>query len=345
MKFKHLLVAVLSILSIIVACSPDDPTVSLVPDRDRTEQQIADKDSLITYLETHYYNSQELNGIANINVTDIDITELVDGETLPDGHTLLIDVVETKVITYEEADYEYYILKINQGGGDSSPKFTDKVRVTYEGRTVADDAEVFDSAVTPTDFNLVGGGLVSGGVIKGWQLVFPEFNVAEGFVPGSTTVYNNYGVGVMFIPSGLAYFSSTLVGIPSYSNLIFKFSLLQTEVNDHDNDGIPSYLEDLNNDFEVLNDDTDENSISNYIDGDDDGDGVLTRNELERTEYVVDTNSGETEPVLQANEFELSRTTESGVITIITGTIADSNSNDIADYLEENIAIDYSDTE
>jgi len=80
----------------------------------------------------------------------------------------------------------------------------------------------------------------------------------------------------MFIPSGLAYFAGSQNGIPSYSNLIFKFELLQYEVDDHDNDGVPSYIEDYNMNLDVNDEDTDEDEIPDYFDVDDDGDGVLT---------------------------------------------------------------------
>src|SRR5690606_32052266 len=128
----------------------------------------------------------------------------------------------------------------------------------------------------------------------------------------------NYGLGVMFIPSGLAYFGSPLIGVPAYSNLIFRFELYQMEVNDHDNDGIPSYLEDINENGNVYDDNTDGDNIPNFLDNDDDGDGVLTINELLPTTYVVDTNIGDVEPILAEGEFERSRTTTAGVITIKT---------------------------
>ena len=340
MKLRTFLSSIFVFTVIIFSCSPDDPDVALVPDRDRTEQQATDKALLLIYLDTHYYNSTDLSAINNPEPSDIIISELVDGGTVPAGHTLLASAVETRTTVYEETDYEYYILKISQGGGDNSPNFTDKVRVEYEGSLI-EDASVFDSAVNPVDFNLVGFGVNSGGVITGWQRVFPEFNTAASFTTGSNVEYDDYGVGVMFLPSGLSYFSTQLVGIPSYSNLIFKFTLFQSEVNDHDNDGVPSYIEDLNNNSSTFDEDTDENSIVNYVDPDDDGDGVLTRNELFRTEYIVDTNIGELEPVLDTNEFELSRTQSLGVITIITGTILDTDNNSIPDYLDENITINY----
>jgi hypothetical protein len=49
---------------------------------------------------------------------------------------------------------------------------------------------------------------------------------------------------------------------------------------DHDNDGIPSWMEDLNGNGYLLDDDTDGDGVPNYIDNDDDGDGVLTIDEI-----------------------------------------------------------------
>ncbi|RZN83199.1 MAG: hypothetical protein EVB11_05640 [Winogradskyella sp.] len=340
MKLRRILSSIAIFSLVILACSPDDPDFVPVEDRDRTEQQTTDKAILLDYLQSHYYNSGALSSIQNPEVSDIVITELAEGQAVPVNHTLLIGAVETKTTTFEDTLYEYYILKINQGGGEASPDFTDKVRVEYEG-TLIEDASVFDSAVNPVDFDLVGFGVNAGGVITGWQRVFPEFNEASSFTTGSNVQFDDYGVGVMFLPSGLAYFSSQLVGIPSYSNLIFKFALFQTEVNDHDVDGIPSYLEDLNANLDVFDEDTDENLIVNYVDPDDDGDGVLTRNELERIEYVI--NVGGQEPTLANNEFELSRVEEMGMITITTGTIVDTDSNNVPDYLDADITIDYSD--
>jgi hypothetical protein len=282
MRFKKYWFGLVVVIAI-WACSNDDDNISLVPDRDRTEQQAADRDSLLTYLNTHYYNSGELTEGVDHSIDDIVIVEAALDENLepivPPGNTLLIDAVEIKETVYEEATYEYYILKINQGGGSMSPNFSDKVRVVYEGSLVT-DASVFDRAPTPQEFDLVG--VAQGiGTIVGWQRVMPEFNEAASFeIDGNGFVnYEDYGLGVMFLPSGLAYFSTQLIGIPSYSNLIFKFELYQTELNDHENDLVDSYLEDRNENLDPFDDDTDEDGIPDYLDADDDGDGVPTRNE------------------------------------------------------------------
>ena len=336
MKFRYYLLALLSLSLMFNACSKSDgdPTIEPVNVVDRGEQQIIDNDSLIGYLETHYYNSGDFIGNPNPSMNDLVITELLDGETVPTEHTLLIDAVQTKTTVFSETDYEYYVLKLNQGAGDM-PNFTDEIRFKYEGSLLND--EVFETIVNPEDEDLLR-------LIPGWSRVIPEFNTAESFLENGdgTVSYYNSGVGVMFLPSGLAYFSETRPSIPAYSPLIFRFELFQTRVNDHDADGVPSYLEDIDGDKDVVNDDTDNNFLSNYVDPDDDGDGVLTINELEPKTYTVNTNEGEQEPILGSKEFEISRTESNGVITIKTVTIMDSNNDGVDDYLDNEITIDYS---
>ncbi|WP_430467861.1 FKBP-type peptidyl-prolyl cis-trans isomerase [Winogradskyella ouciana] len=277
LKSLKLTLCLMALVVVFNSCKEDDgPTVTF-EERDRTEQQMADKDSIMDYLNTHYYNSSLFESGTNHRIDDILITELLEGETVPDGNTLLINVVETHSTTYLETDYEYYILRLNQGGGEA-PKFTDEVRVRYEGFLV-DTEDIFDGVATPIDLPMQGIGF-AGGVIRGWQLILPEFNTASSFMTNNGIVeYDDYGLGVMFIPSGLAYFSGSQPDIPAYSSLVFKFELLQYQEDDHDSDGVPSHLEDLNGNLDVLDDDTDEDGAPDYIDLDDDGDGVLTIHE------------------------------------------------------------------
>ena len=54
---------------------------------------------------------------------------------------------------------------------------------------------------------------------------------------------------------------------------------LKTVLTEDDNDGIPAELEDLNNNGNLDDDDTDNDGIPNYMDADDDGDNILTKNE------------------------------------------------------------------
>jgi hypothetical protein len=59
---------------------------------------------------------------------------------------------------------------------------------------------------------------------------------------------------------------------------------IQTEINsldcsDDDGDGVPNVFEDFNGDGDKTNDDIDGDGVPNYLDNDDDGDGILTENE------------------------------------------------------------------
>jgi hypothetical protein len=278
MNLKNSLIVLLVFIIAFTACKPDDPTFIPVPDRDRAEQQVVDNDSLIGYLETHYYNSAALSDAgADYTIDDIVITELPQDENgnyldlpNPDDNTLLIDAVDTYERTYFDVVYQYYVLTINEGGSDYNPNFTDLVELVYSGNT--QDENVFDSAINPNSpFDMIG-------LIEGWRQVIPKFKTASSFIinPDGTVEYTDYGIGVMFLPSGLAYFSNPPFGISVYSNLIFKFELYRAQENDHDFDGVPSQFEDINGNQEIGDDDTDGDTIPNFFDGDDDGDGVFT---------------------------------------------------------------------
>ena len=274
MKFK-LYILLITILLLGFSCGDDDDDgIIEVPEADRTEQQVIDNDSLVSYLQSHYVDSSILLNNSTISFNEIEINQLPENGELPnpDQNSLLVDIVETLTTTYFDVEYEYYILKINQGGSENSPNFSDKVRVSYEG-TLMDDT-VFDSSSTPVDFDLTS-------TIAGWGRVLPEFNIAEDFVINSdgTVTYNNPGIGIMFLPSGLGYYSAAAGSVPVYSNLIFKFKVFQSELNDHDFDNVPSHLEDINGDYDLTNDNSDDDTFADFIDSDDDNDGTLTIDE------------------------------------------------------------------
>ncbi len=348
MNFKKLTLIAFVFLSILTSCTDDDDNGGFIaiPPRDRAEQQIVDKDSLINYLETHYYNEATFLTPGTHSIEELVIQELprdTDGSYLPlpnpDTNKILMDsdLLETFETTYVGVNYEYYVLRLNTGAGDS-PRFTDQVRVVYTGNLF--NGVIFDSTPNPIDLPMTTD--QGGGVIEGWKLVFPTFKSSASFMSNSngTISYEDYGLGAMFLPSGLAYFEvSPSSLIPTYSNLIFKFELLQIEVLDHDNDGIPSYVEDLEDNKNIFDDDTDGDLRPNYVDADDDGDGVLTLDELDSRTYLVI--SGDDEPILAANEYERSRTTLNGDITIKTVIAMDSDNNGTPDYLESNITINY----
>ncbi|MCL8009071.1 hypothetical protein M8845_16690 [Gelidibacter japonicus] len=346
MKLKTYVLSTLCFLALLSSCNKDDDnSIDLIPERDRTEQQVADFDSLQKYLNTHYYNRATFLEPGDHGISELIIKELPKDDNgnyldMPDPEnnqmlSVAVDIDNPKTTTYQEVEYQFYILELNEGGGEN-PNFSDNVRMNYNG--FLPNGTSFDGTVTPIEFDLMT-------LIPGWREVVPEFKTAEGFVENGdgTVTYNNYGLGVMFLPSGLGYYGSpTSVSIPSYSNLIFKFELYQYEINDHDGDGIPSYMEDLDGDKNLYNDDTDGDGIPNYLDPDDDGDRILTKNEMTRQTYTVDTNNGEQEPVLAEHEFLRSRTETNGIVTIKTLKYVDSDGDGVWDHLQKDVKKDYS---
>jgi len=129
--------------------------------------------------------------------------------------------------------------------------------------------------------------------LRGYAAGVSNFNVGTEVVsnPDGTVEITGSGVGLMFLPSGLAYYDNPPLGsgILNYDNLVFQVNTgLFIEATDYDNDGIPSIMEDLNNDGNLSNDNTDEASelssgfgfVPNHLDIDDDQDGTLTRDEI-----------------------------------------------------------------
>ena len=332
MKYKDNILLICLLIVSIISCSPDDDTISSVPENDRTEQQVVDNDTLVYYLNSHYYNASEVNALANPTIADVVITELTEGETLPVGAALLITDVELKTTTYLDVEYDFYILKINQGNSAASPRFCDKVRVRYAGSLM--DGEEFEVKLSPIDFDLAS-------VIPGWSRVMPEVNVGTFMANTDGTVsYDGYGMGVMFLPSGLGYYATYSSSIPSYSNLVFKFELLQTETADHDSDNIPTYLEVIEADYDLYGKDTDEDLKADFIDTDDDGDGIATSDEIGIEAYVADTRV-ELQSILDALELDanqlispIKQRSNSNDYTANVITIVDSNGNGTPNYLD-----------
>lgn len=349
MRLRKIGFFILSFVTVFLSCNNDDDgddtvTIEL---NDRGEQQILDSDSLEVYLTSHYYNSGVFQSNSDRGISDIIITELEEGETVPTEHTLLKTAVGApKTVVNEGLTYEYYVLRLNEGEGINSPNFTDNLRINYEGFTL-DDA-VFDSQGLA---NPEGTFLDLTGTIFGWKQVIPTFNIAKGFNENGDGTFDfvNSGLGVMFLPSGLAYFPSSSSSSNStfwYSPLIFKFELLQMVENDHDGDGIPSYLEDLNGgisftvNFEDLTDETDDDTDGdgnpNYFDTDDDGDGILTTDEI----VVTTENKMTVEELrmisLDANQVLLNEITEeaNGTFTGTIITFTDTDADGIYDYLD-----------
>ncbi|MEX0996447.1 MAG: hypothetical protein WDZ45_05330 [Flavobacteriaceae bacterium] len=256
------------------SCNKDDGDgVIVVPERDRAEEAQVAKAEIEEFLQTHFYNYEEFeNPPAGFDY------KIVFGKREGDNANKipLIDQVSSKQVTDRvkpEVTYTLYYLNVIQGEGDS-PLFADEALVTFKGQFL--DLNAFDASDSPVKFDLTA-------VVTGFQEAMVEFNSATSFTenPDGTLNFEGFGVGAVFVPSGIGFWLNSPAGIPVYSQLIFTFNLLDVTTDiDHDEDGIPSIMEDLNNNGFLGDDDTDDNGIPNYLDSDDDGDDVLTRDEI-----------------------------------------------------------------
>lgn len=345
MNTRKLTLLFIGLFAVVASCNNDDDDMfEAIPDRDRGVVYEEDIAEIEEYLQTHFFNYDEFDFTDPTNPSNDGFRIVFD--TIAGSNsdkTSLMDqfddnnegFLKLKIVEDRDIEYKLYYLEVRKGGGNTI-NFCDTASLTYDGSSM--DGNTFDSAVNPTNFSLITIPNVENGIITGLQQALLEFQTSTGFNSNSdgTINYENNGIGAVFIPSGLAYFSQPIGAVPAYSPLIFKFDLLERTLRDHDIDRVWSYLEDLNGNGNAYDDDTDGDFTPNFIDNDDDGDGYLTRDELEYNTYVVDTNLGETEPVLQEDEYEMSRTEENGVITIETFVMVDRTGDGTPDFLDIN---------
>jgi len=279
MKQNILKVIIIAVVFISVfSCKKDDSTAEVYV-KPLSEQAPIDDTALVTFLSTHYYNEEEFDNTASfpVGVFNYDIKFSIastidaididgDGTNEVDfspayNRTPLIDLVETKVITVSGVDHTLYILKERDDDMLPTPKFCDSTFLAYKGMDL--ELNQFDGQVNPIWLDL-------SQTVKGFSESASELNAATSFVDNGdgTFTYNEFGIGAVFMPSGLGYYASAPAGIGSYSPLIFTFKIMGFNTTDHDNDNVPTYLEDLNDDHDLTNDNTDGDSIYNFGDGD-----------------------------------------------------------------------------
>ena len=268
----------LTLLISLFSCNEDDTesTIYVVP---YAEQEPIDNAEIVNFLTTNYFNEEEfISPVAEFNFNiEFSNVQTVDGFTrtpLIDyvGNTINNFTIETKSIIVGDVAHTLYILKVVQGQGAEKPRFCDEALLSYEGMTL--DKIVFDNALNPVDLDL-------SVTVKGFSESVSEFNIATNTVDNGdgTFTYQNYGVGAVFMPSALGYYSQGVSIITPYSPLIFKLKIYGTTELDHDNDGVPSYLEDLNGNHDLIDDNTDSDDFPNFQDPNDDEDPILTINE------------------------------------------------------------------
>lgn len=266
------------------ACSNDDDDGggTAVEIRDPEEVKVENMAEIESFLESHFF--EFVDNPQNPNFKTF-IFDTIAGENSDKTPIIQSEYLGSKEIEQRNVEYTLYYLKIREGNSEvRKPTFADSTLVTYQGITIAN--EPFDVNPNPIWFDLTQ-------TVRGFYELMPELRGSSGFVEnndGTVTFNDDFGIGVVFIPSGLGYFAAPPVGssIKRYQPIIFSAQLYKSVEADHDQDGIPSYLEDVDGDGRVntppddvnTGDDTDGNNVPNYLDRDDDGDGVLTIDEI-----------------------------------------------------------------
>lgn len=278
MKSLIKIVLVLGLFVGVYSCQ-DDEGVSLTPDRPYEEVYVEDSTKIRDFMDSHYVTFD-----AEFNTT---ITQIPEGGTQTPISEM--EELEFKEVALHDITYKVYYLNLSEGVGEN-PTRVDSSYVSYKGFTfkkeTVDDVTtyeqtIFDDKPSPIWFSL-------DEVIRGWTEIIPKFKTGE-FTEMTDGVisFDNFGAGVIFIPSGLAYYSSGTLTIGAYTPVVFTFKLHNLRRRDHDRDGILSmyeYGDPLDDDrFNKDAIDTDEDGRPDYIDVDDDGDGVLTRTEISFT--------------------------------------------------------------
>ncbi|SIQ42901.1 FKBP-type peptidyl-prolyl cis-trans isomerase [Maribacter ulvicola] len=290
LKNAYLLIAGLLVIS---SCKNDDDTIGeVVPPRLLSEVTVEDDAEIVEFLKTHFYNKEEFD--APPEGFDFKIRfDTIAGENSSKQSLFDSPKLITQSITVDSEDFglddgekislKLYLLIAQQGVG-GQPTIGDNSFIQYEGLLL--DGNLFDaSANQPARFYLGEPGLRVGFAQAVLKLKTGLGPIENG---DGTVSYTDFGVAAVFMPSGLAYFNQTVSSIPAYSPLVFKLQALGYEANtDIDGDGIPSILEDLDGDGDLNNDNTDteleaiNGKIPNHFDNDDDGDGILTIDEIE----------------------------------------------------------------
>ncbi|WP_052158169.1 FKBP-type peptidyl-prolyl cis-trans isomerase [Lacinutrix jangbogonensis] len=363
MNLRKFLIPTLSLFFIAFSCKDDEPEFEIIPDRDRQEVYDENDIEIQTYLETHFFNYEDFDFSDATNPANNDFNLVLDTISADNGTQDKTPIynylnqadgvyprLDIKIVDQDDIDYNLYILKVREGEGDAiSP--LDAAAMLYRGTIL--DGTLFDSAVNIENgqpFNLTGVGSI-GGVVPGFREGITEFKTSTGYTEnadGSIT-YNDHGLGVVFMHSGLGYFSlPPTSAIPIYSPLFFNLKVISRSNTDYDLDGVPSHIEHPDGNIDGEEDNIDGDLLVNFIDNDDDGDGVLTRNEVVQNEYEedVDENQFMTKAEAQSYFDAITATDEifisiegelDGTFTLHTLTVPDDNNDGTPNYLDSSV--------
>lgn len=266
-KIKNLL-AIFVFALVVYACDQEfSPLVNPFENVDYEALAISDNDSIVKLLKSHYYDQSS------------DEIKLIDS-----GQTPLYDDVDTLHVKENDINHILYVYVKEQGipaVDKAFPTIVDSLFVNYELKLLV----ASDSIASATESNQ-NTWFTSDLNIRGWAYGFTKLKGGNNVTNNGPLTFQDTGKAILFIPSGLGYPSIDFQlgqnpnARPFDRVLVFDIELLDfVKDTDHDNDGVSSAVETLNDNGDAIVVDTDEDGVPNYLDIDDDGDGVLTRNE------------------------------------------------------------------
>ncbi len=288
MKYGNLVFLVCAL--VLASCKNDDDgdSVETVPPELLSDIAPEDDAKIKEFLSTHFYNYEDFDPATQ--PADFDFKIRID--TLAGDNAQKRPLSEDAVpVTLkvsssflglsageEDVPHTLYYVEARAGGG-GSPTFADSIFVSYKGTLL--DGTVFDENKDFIWFEITnisrGARGFSDGVAQ-MKAGTPGQVIDHG---DGTFSFGDSGIGMFILPSGLGYFNRALGSIPTYSPLIFQIELgTYVEDTDTDNDGVPNIREDVNGNGYLFDDDTDGDLQANFLDVDDDGDGVTTRKEI-----------------------------------------------------------------
>ena len=279
---------------VFVACNNDDDAAPEAdPPLELSEVIAEDSAEIETFLDTHFYNYEEFAS------PPADFDFIIDIDTIAGDNsdkTPLSQQMERLTINLESDDlgldgdetveHAYYLLRVRERIPDGpKPTIADSTFLKYEGQLL--DGTSFDENQNFTRLELPF-------TVRGFAEGASELvaGTSAGIIdnPDGTVDITDRGIGMVIFPSAMGYFAGGGPSgtIPAYSPLLFKLDIgLFVEDTERDNDGIPSILEDLDGNGNLLNDNTDLDSelltgiiLPNFRDADDDQDGIPTRDEI-----------------------------------------------------------------
>lgn len=262
--FKFFLLLISSI--VIFSCKDEEETAQevILPFADVYRTDI---EKIETYLKTHDFNPVD----ETFSIVPAGSAASLWGSNLNVPKSSLL----FKIVSIDGIDYKCYYVSIREGVKDK-PTAVDQVVTGYKGQLLDANSTIFDQN-SSFDARLAGGGL-----IRGWQEMFPLFKSGTGINLVTGLNNDDFGKAIFFLPSALAYYNQVKGSIPAYSPLVFSIKLKEVRYVDNEGDDIKSVFEDLNGDGNPFNDDSDADGVPNFGDIDDDADYLPTKTEVQR---------------------------------------------------------------